>query len=398
MLTKRIQVAVYTSTWGRRPLPVWASLALPQQPIDIGQALLMLGSLTTPNGWSAGSPERYWACIRYLTACTPETDLRIRTPFTELDPHQKGILSDDFGVALSTQWLVTQLGGIRTIVDGRRFIINMGVRPRRRERLAKVGTRKCPDFVLEDLHGKFHVLECKGTQSGIRYLERAMATGEHQKAGIRIARALRGERLVIGISLSAEGQEDESQLMVTDPEDEPLTVIKEADKGKAEQILARLSMSRALNLTGFGQAAFEIAWPQELNRSSPEVEFLSAAERKGLSRDSSERLRSWQSEIDAEFRSAPQREVGDFITQKMRFDLPPVILDSGNVATSVVVTRGMSSGVVRDLARSGGEIRAAAEEKAVAIAARQEKVVFKRNDSSARIEYSDIFFSELQFE
>ena len=155
MITRELGVQIDTKSWQGKRLPAWARGHVPTQAVDVGRALLMLGSITTPNALSPGSPERYWACIRYFSACTEAQDLRIRRPFMDLDPHQKGILSDDFGVAISTAWLVDKLGGVRDIVDGRQFMINMGVRrSRSRRRTAKVGPGKCPDFVLEDPHGK----------------------------------------------------------------------------------------------------------------------------------------------------------------------------------------------------------------------------------------------------
>ncbi|WP_093178982.1 hypothetical protein [Variovorax sp. YR266] len=316
----------------------------------------------------------------------------------ELDPHQKGILSDDFGVAISTEWLVGKLGGVKEIVDGRRFVINMGVSRTRTGRLPKTGTGKCPDFILEDMQGRFHVLECKGTQSGRGYLDRAMDTGRQQKLGVRIAPAIRGERLVIGVALAGEGDDAHSQLIVKDPEDEPLTEIREKDVSRANQVLVRLSLARALNLSGFTQAAFEIAWPEGLDARSPEVELLSAAERKSLSRKVEDRMRGWQEEINTEFRSAPQRQIGDFIEQEMRFDLPPIELDSGDVATRLKVRRGFRSSVVQDLSLAGKDLREAATDKAVKIAAGENRVSFDETSHSVRLDYGDLFFSEIAFD
>jgi hypothetical protein len=63
----------------------------------------MRGTLTMPDLLSPASPARFWAWLRYYLAPTIASDLRITLDFAGLDPHQKGILSDDFGVALSTQ-------------------------------------------------------------------------------------------------------------------------------------------------------------------------------------------------------------------------------------------------------------------------------------------------------
>jgi len=393
MFDKQIEVAIDTKSWKRRPIPNWAATSPDVHTVNVAQALLMLGSITTPNGLSAGSPERYWACIRYFSACTPTHDLRIRTPFQDLDPHQKGILSDDFGVAIATYWLQDQLGGVRSIVDGRRFSINMGVK----RRLPKVGNRKCPDFVLEDSLGKFHLLECKGTQSGRGYLDRAMRTGELQKRGIKIAPGLRGERLVIGLSLVGEADTERSQLYVRDPSVEPISEIGKGDATHASQIMRRLSLARALNLTGFGQTAFELAWPEDIRPGSPEVELLSQYEKKSLSRKREDRLRDWQGEISQELTAAPQRKDGDFITQAVRFDVPPLQIGSEKIATSVSVRRGIRRAVVDELARAGHEIRDAADEQLKGMKVAENIVSFSEGERSARLDYGGYFFSEVIF-
>jgi hypothetical protein len=399
MITKELRVRIDTRSWGRKPLPSWIDPLLSTDSIDVGRALLMLGSLTTPSGLSPGSPERYWACIRYFSACTSSSDLRVGAPFMDLDPHQKGILSDDFGVAISTAWLVDRLGGAREIVDGRRFMINMGVRkPTSSQRLPKVGTGKCPDFVLEDRAGKLHVLECKGTQSGPGYLSGAMVTGRAQKRGIKVARALRGESLVIGLSLAGEGDDHESVLVVTDPEDEPLSVVRESDAKRAEEVLARLSLARALNLSGFSRTAFELAWPEGLKNDSPEVDLLTPAERKSLSMARGDRQTRWQQELDSEFRSMPRRHVNNFVTQQMSFDLPNLRLDSGAMVNRVTVHRGVQVELLDQLASAGQDLRVAAIDALANLQVMDQPLKFSETEHSSRLDYQGLFYSEVVFE
>jgi hypothetical protein len=128
--------------------------------LDLGSAFLMLGTLTMPDLLSPASPARFWACFRYDLAPTIASDRRITLDFAGIDPHQKGILSDDFGVALSTQWLFDRFGGFGDIVDGRRFMVQFAhLLPKKsKPATAKVGPSKAPDFVIKDLKGKWHVL------------------------------------------------------------------------------------------------------------------------------------------------------------------------------------------------------------------------------------------------
>jgi hypothetical protein len=106
MIKKTIEIEVDTTTWPRGvTVPPQLAGATGSSTLDLGSAFLMLGTLTMPDLLSPASPARFWAWLRYYLAPTVASDLRIAMDFAGLDPHQKGILSDDFGVALSTQWL-----------------------------------------------------------------------------------------------------------------------------------------------------------------------------------------------------------------------------------------------------------------------------------------------------
>ncbi len=225
-----------------------------------------------------------------------------------------------------------------------------------------------------------------------------MQTGTQQKLGIRVDPGHRGERLVIGISLAAEGGDSNTELVVRDPDEEPITEIRKGDVPRAEEIMKRLSLARALNLTGFPQTGFEIAWPEGLSRTSPEMEFLSQAERKSLSRSAEDRSRAFQEEIYSEMSAAPRRLKGDFLTQEVRFDLPPIELDPGKVITSILCRRGVRKDVLLELAQAKQEVREAASDRVKAIPEGDQAISFREEGNSTRVEYGGYFFSELVFE
>ena len=144
-------------------------------------------------------------------------------------PTSKGNLEDDFGVALSTQWLFDRLGGFADIVDGRRFILQFAhLLPRKtKPATAKVGPTKAPDFVIKDLRGRWHVLECKGTQSGHANRNKFLSHALAQKQVIQVTGRLRGERLAAGLSLSNERSTTPTELRVIDPKGKPLIQLGE---------------------------------------------------------------------------------------------------------------------------------------------------------------------------
>ena len=192
----------------------------------------MLGTLTMPNLLSPASPARFWAWVRYFLAPAETNDLRIKMEFADLDPHQKSILSDDLGVAISTQWLSDRLGGFTKIVDGRRFMLQFAhlLRARQKQSKAKVGPSKAPDFVIQDKSGKWHVMECKGTQSGRGRRDEFLEDALSQKQMLQIVGAIRGERLATGLAISHEENRKGTELRVVDPEhSEPLLTLSDSE-------------------------------------------------------------------------------------------------------------------------------------------------------------------------
>jgi hypothetical protein len=101
--------------------------------------------------------------MRYFGALSPDSEFRLSDDFSELDPHQKTILSDDFGMGMSMH-LMSRALGLQMFCDGKYFIDRLSHRVRCNitASKAKSGPRKSPDFVGVDGAGKWHVIECKG--------------------------------------------------------------------------------------------------------------------------------------------------------------------------------------------------------------------------------------------
>src|SRR6266496_1877836 len=227
MYVKNLSVLVDRASWGRKPIPTSIGSAPTVHAIDVKKALVMLGTLTLPSLISSASPALFWAWLRYFLAVADNNDLRITRDFFELDPHQKSILSDDLGVAISTQWLFDRFGGFKDIVDGRRFMLQFPhlLRTNRNVPTAKVGPGKAPDYVILDNAGKWHVLECKGTQSGPSSRDRFLKDALSQKQVILINGAICGERLAVGLAISHEDQRRDSELRIVDPDVDPVLTL-----------------------------------------------------------------------------------------------------------------------------------------------------------------------------
>jgi hypothetical protein len=263
VLIKTIAVDIVSSTFPGNTVPSYLPNGVVS--IDVQAALHMLGSLTVPGGYSTASPARFWAQVRYLAAVSTDSDMRVIGPFVDLDPHQKTILSDDFGVAFSTKWLYDALGGVRDIVDGRKFLLQYSSLVRRppRKKPPKVGLSKCPDFVALDHQGKWHVLECKGTQTSRTYRNSQLKDAYVQKYGIRLTKAVAGNNLAAGLFIGNTRASDASHMRVIDPPptEEPLVVVDEGHRQEADTAARRIAAARAFGLSGLHETSEEVAVP-----------------------------------------------------------------------------------------------------------------------------------------
>ena len=270
-MEKSLTVTIDASTWpkGGPSFPRAFHRGSHEVNFNIPAMLLALGYLTTPPQSSGASLSEYWAWVRYFCAISDEPDLRLTNEFSELDPHQKTILSDDFGMAVPIYWLVRTLG-LGPITDGRYFIDRLGPlvgattgRPARR------GPRKSPDFVAQDYRGSWHVIECKGTQSGLDYRNRQLGNPHNptqgavsQKRTITFPSDSTGQRLACGLFIAFEGDEEPSNLRIIDPpeEEEPF-VIDKTHESLAIETVHRAVGGRSLLLSGFRTASSALVQP-----------------------------------------------------------------------------------------------------------------------------------------
>ncbi|WP_156783296.1 hypothetical protein [Roseovarius nubinhibens] len=174
--------------------------------------------------------------------------------FSELDPHQKTILSDDFGMGMSLH-VLTEALDLVGFCDGKYFIDRLAPRLPSGVHItataAKNGPRKSPDFVALDARGRWHVIECKGTQSGPNYCRAQIDRGFAQKRAIEFQGTLKGQSLVTGFDIASAASDTASCLVIVDPkpEDPPLE-IGPNDRPLIRDCVARGTIARAMMLAG----------------------------------------------------------------------------------------------------------------------------------------------------
>lgn len=263
-IIKSLEIEVDKTTFVH-PIPHWLKISKSQN-IDITAALLMLGSITVPHGFTSASPARYWSWVRYFSAISSNPSLKIVTSFADLDPHQKGILSDDLGVAIPIQFLFQNLTGFKEVVDGRSFLLHNSsllVKKPTKSKPPKIGMDKCPDFVILDNNNKWHVLECKGTQTSENYRNRQLQNAVNQKKVIEITGSVSGERLGAGLFLGNDFKANPSNLKIVDPEPQALISFGEVEQDIALSIMKRLAIARSLGLAGLVNLSELLSLPKE---------------------------------------------------------------------------------------------------------------------------------------
>lgn len=270
-MQRNIWVDIDSNTWpgpGLQPaFPTSFTPGPTTAVLRIPELLLMIGYLTTPISATGVSLSEFWAWVRYLAAISDQNQLSLTRSFWELDAHQKTILSDDFGMGVPIVWLHEKLSLVR-VVDGRYFMQRIAASVGATQaRTAKRGPNKTPDFVAQDENGMWHVIECKGTQSGSAFSLRQLGIkgppaegGVAQKLSIQFPAAYTGQRLVCGLSIDVEGGAG-SVLKIVDPKPKKPLLLTEQQIILAQDAANRGVMARALRMAGFEITAESIASP-----------------------------------------------------------------------------------------------------------------------------------------
>jgi len=196
-------------------------------------------------------------------ALSTKEDFELNFDFSELDPHQKTILSDDFGMGMSIHLLADALGLI-SFCDGKYFIDRLAPRLgfTTNSTSAKRSPNKSPDFVAIDRKGRFHVIECKGSQSGRGYVLRQLKDAIPQKNSIAISKPLKGESLATGFVISQHGKDWTSRFIIADPEPEDPVIEVFGDRDvSARETIQRGKIARTMTLAGATNLSRLIAAP-----------------------------------------------------------------------------------------------------------------------------------------
>jgi hypothetical protein len=372
-----------------------------EEPFNIPTMLLAIGVLTTPSFTSGVSLSEYWAWVRYLHAIAETDDLRLTRGFWDLDAHQKTILSDDFGMGAPMLWLLDRLQ-LREVCDGRYFIERLATTTGAvAARTAKRGPNKAPDFVFRDVHGVWHVLECKGTQSGEAYRTRQIGDVGPPPTGARAQKRVltfppghTGQRLISALTLSVEEGPERSTLKILDPPGDEEFRVDTNQLVYASDAATRATVAKALRLAGFGAASVAMSAPSGFRPTSRPLKGRAEARRKAVVQE-----KTWRAE--EELRAAPQRETftadrEKYRGRKVEFELPASVHVGGRETRHVRLRQGINVAALRELARQPlVEDPLETSDSAWRESLGQIKAGHDRR--SARLQIGDFFVSEVEF-
>lgn len=402
-MQRNLKVNVDNSTWpgpGIVPLfPTTFQNGLSTYALNIPAMLLMIGYLTTPTSSTGVSLSEFWAWVRYLAAIGKQSDLSLTQSFWELDAHQKTILSDDFGMGVPILWLCEKLSLVQ-IVDGRYFMQRIASSPGATQgRTAKRGPNKTPDFVAQDAAGLWHVIECKGTQSGSEYSLKQLGikgppatAGVAQKCSIQFPPGYAGQRLVCGLSIDVEGGAG-SVLKIIDPKAIEPFVLKDTQMNLAHDAANRGVMARALRIAGFEVTAESVASPFGRRPDDKPARTSKAEEaRKKLTEERDVRSRD---EIRGIFSRGRTFDT-DFRGRETVVELPREILVDGQSVRRVVITQGVNRDALEELLQMPSVEALAVNENTVNWTRLMGKSVVESQDRAATMRVGDLFRLQIE--
>lgn len=367
-MNRTLEITIDHKTWPTNGAPGFPPTFIAgnsSHDVPVLPTLLLIGQLTTPPVARGVSLSEFWAWVRYLYAVSGDADLRISRDFASLDSHQKTILSDDFGMGVPIGYLIGKLG-LTAWSDGRYFMDRMsalvaGPLPIPHKR----GPKKAPDFVLVDTRGLFHIVECKGGQSGHKARDRQISHvtadgvqtgGVVQKQMVKLPAHLQGQRLVCGLSLGKAGQarpSGVSNLKIVDPDFEIEYDISEMDDLSIGDPIARAVLAKSLRSGGFGLAAAAVAAPSGTSARSLSTERLKLVSRISRRRGIEQRNAAARAELSSP--AVPTFTIGDrkLAGREVSMVLPLPLMIDGRIYRRVIIRQGVTLDLIAEIQERG---------------------------------------------
>lgn len=223
--------------------------------VDPATMTLLVGLLTSPPRYTGFALADFWAYLRYFPAIDHrKNELRLRKLWSEVDFHQKTIMSDDLGMSAPALYMIKHLS-MQRFVDTRWFAAK--VNPAILNKIPKKkGPAKAADFVCTDTGGQYHLLECKGTQTSTKALSELVAKGTGQKSVPTAASSFFASRMVGGLFIPQAASKEMPVLIFADPpEPDYFKEISDCDRSTLDRHHRRVWFAKLLAAAGLWRTA-----------------------------------------------------------------------------------------------------------------------------------------------
>lgn len=258
-MNRTVEIFVDKSSWKARAVPPALAKLTGPYVLSMLEALIHTALWTRPpvfHGFALGD---FWACLRYLPAIGSGPELRLRPEWSDIDAHQKTVMSDEVAVGAVTSVLANRLGCLDFVETkhalralGRQFALKPS---------KKKGPDKSPDYISRLPSGKYVILECKGTQTSRSALDKSLEKGKVQKKNLKCKGATRVFASVVGgLFVPQASSTDAPIVKFVDPEwaDVAVAIDEEAEE-RVSTAITQMACAKALSIGGFIRAANAMA-------------------------------------------------------------------------------------------------------------------------------------------
>lgn len=212
---KHMRVEVPSKLWPS-PIPPQISKLQGPQKLNVLECILAIALRTRPPVTFGFHLADTWAWLRYLPAMEPGMGLRLRREWDDLDPHQKTVLSDDWGMGFGTQIIESALGVVAW--GDCRHVAKLYPAAIQLASGGKRGPKKAPDFLGVDGNRELVILECKGSQSGREAVLAQLQNGISQKKAMKVAPRIKvAASLAVGLSIPQCRSNERAAFIIADP-------------------------------------------------------------------------------------------------------------------------------------------------------------------------------------
>jgi hypothetical protein len=255
-LKRSLEVSLDPSTWISKPVPTALKASVGIRDVDVRIALLFTALCTRPPLCHGFDLSDFWAWLRYIPAIAATSDLRLLDAWTDIDPHQKSVLSDQLGVGFTTQYIAEMFlcgefvdtNYVANVLDPKHFRLG---------KQAKTGPRKSPDYIAQLPNGEYIVVECKGAQSSRKSLMTAFESGRKQKKNLTTRGRKRiSDALIAGLFIPQSKSKEQALIHLEDPTWVAIDdLLSERGEGAVRDAVDRTALAKNLALCNVPEAA-----------------------------------------------------------------------------------------------------------------------------------------------